>query len=67
MTTKSLLVSADRLQRKVQELCRLLQASPHGALISPAAAFLLTEARDEAFTVQNEVSNFHEDKPVVPT
>lgn len=58
MSTKSLIVAADRLQRKVQELCRALQGSSPHALIPPSAAFLLAEAREEAFELQKEISAY---------
>jgi len=57
MNAKALLVAADRLQRKVQELCRALQVSSPHALIPPAAAFLLAEAREEAFALQKEIAS----------
>jgi hypothetical protein len=56
--SKQLVVAADRLQRKVQDLYKAFQgASPH-ALIPPTAAFLLAEARDEAFELQKEIAGF---------
>ncbi len=58
MSTKSLVVCADRLQRKVLELCCALQASSPHALIPPSAAFLLAEAREEAFELQKEIAAY---------
>jgi hypothetical protein len=53
--------SADRLQRKVQELCRILRESSPHALISPTAAFLLAECQEEAFAVQKEIALAHKE------
>jgi hypothetical protein len=57
---KSLVVSADRLQRKVQEIYRLLDnASPH-ALVPPSVAFTLAAACEDAFEVQKEIATYRE-------
>ena len=55
---KELINAADRLQRKVLELCRALEASSPHALISPVSAFLLAEAREEAFALQKEIATY---------
>jgi hypothetical protein len=57
MATKELITTADRLQRKVLEICRALANSTgHGALLPPAIAFMLADARDDAFQLQKEIA-----------
>ena len=64
MSAKTLVTLADRLQRKVQEVCRALQnSSGHGSLLPPAIAFLLAEAREDAFELQKEIAAFGQEAP----